>query len=111
MSTVTTHVLDTARGQPAAGVPVRLEEVDGDVTRAVADGVTGADGRISDLGPSGLPEGIYRLVFDTGAYAAAHGEEPFFPEATVTFVIADSDAHYHVPLLISPYSYSTYRGS
>ena len=110
MSTVTTHVLDTARGIPASGVPVLLEEVDGDVTRAVADGVTDADGRLSDLG-SGLPTGTYRLTFDTGAYAAAHGEVPFFPEATVTFVVSDATAHYHVPLLLSPYSYSTYRGS
>ena len=98
-------------GVPASGVPVRLEEVDGEVVRFVADGVTDADGRTPDLAGSGLPTGTYRLTFDTGSYAAAHGEEPFFPDVTVTFVVSDASVHYHVPLLLGRFSYTTYRGS
>ncbi len=111
MSNVTTHVLDTARGVPASGVPVRLEEVDGDVTRFIADGITDADGRITDLAGDRLPRGTYRLTFDTGAYAAAHDEESFFPDVAVTFVVGNASVHCHVPLLLSPFSYTTYRGS
>jgi len=103
MSMVTTHVLDTARGRPAAGVPVSLRR-DDDV---LAVAVTDADGRIDDLGPDALEEGIYQLVFDVAAYAE---DEGFFPEVTITFRVADV-RHHHVPLLLSPFGYSTYRGS
>ena len=108
MSAVTTHVLDTARGRPAQDVPVRLERADG---RVVAEAVTDTDGRISDLGPQEIPAGTYRLVFGTAAYFEGTGQHGFFPEVTITFAITDPTQHHHVPLLLSPYGYSTYRGS
>ena len=109
MSAVTTHVLDTARGTPAPGVSVVLERVAGDVER-VASAVSDTDGRVGDLGPAELPPGTYRLRFDTGSYFARTGADAFFPEVVVAFQLS-ADEHYHVPLLLSPYSYSTYRGS
>ena len=105
MSLVTTHVLDTAKGRPAAGIAVRFETADG---KPIADGRTDDDGRIRDLGPETLEPGAYRLVFDTGAYL---GPDAFFLEVTLTFRISDGGAHHHVPLLLSPFAYSTYRGS
>jgi 5-hydroxyisourate hydrolase len=102
-ATLSTHVLDTAKGMPAADVPVRLETPDG---VQLAGGRTDHDGRLRDWAPP-LPEGVYRLVFDTAAY---HGDTGFYPEVVVTFRIADG-THHHVPLLISPFGYSTYRGS
>ena len=118
MSTITTHVLDTALGRPAAGLPVRLERVDAGSRTELATASTDAGGRIAELGPAELEPGTYRLVFATAAYASALGDEPpwqsqppFFPEVAVTFTVADGAAHYHVPLLLSPFGYSTYRGS
>jgi 5-hydroxyisourate hydrolase len=108
MSAVTTHVLDSARGRPASHVGVRLESADG---VEVATGRTDADGRITDLGPTSLAAGTYRLVFDTAGYFAATGGPVFYPEVVVTFAIGDPTDHYHVPLLLAPYAYSTYRGS
>jgi len=104
--TVTTHVLDTARGRPAAGVAVRLERVAGDGWQSVGSGVTDADGRLRDLPPTSA--GRYRLVFDTGAYL---GDDGFYPQVTVEFRLEQGEDHYHVPLLLSPFGYSTYRGS
>jgi 5-hydroxyisourate hydrolase len=104
VSLVTTHVLDTARGVPAAGIPVRLHAAG----TVLAEGVTDDDGRIRDLGPDQLDAGVYTLTFDTGDYL---GPEAFFPEITVSFRILDPGAHHHVPVLLSPFSYSTYRGS
>ncbi len=106
MSHVTTHVLDSVRGRPAAGIQVRL--MHGDVE--VGAGVTDADGRIADLGPDRLHEGTYQLVFATGVWFADHGAATFYPEVRIAFGV-DGDAHYHVPLLLSPFGYSTYRGS
>ena len=100
MSQVTTHVLDTANGRPAAGVAVRLEGDRG----VVARGETDADGRIGHLGPDLLEPATYRLRFDTSARSS------FFPEVVVAFAVVD-DTHLHVPLLLSPFGYSTYRGS
>jgi 5-hydroxyisourate hydrolase len=120
MSAITTHVLDTALGRPAAGVPVRLERVDASGCAEIARASTDAGGRVPELGPARIEPGTYRLVFDTAAYtrtsassAAALAAPPaaFFPEVTVTFTVADGDGHYHVPLLLSPFGYSTYRGS
>jgi 5-hydroxyisourate hydrolase len=113
MSGITTHVLDTARGRPAAGVPVTLELKDAGGWRVVGRGVTDADGRLRELLPDGftLSEGGYRLTFDAGAYFVAQGAEGFYTEVTVSFVVRDAAVHYHVPLLLSPYGYSTYRGS
>jgi len=114
MSAVTTHVLDTAAGRPAAGVPVTLEARDeAGVWREVGRGRTDADGRLRDLLPAdfALRAGAYRLTFDVGTYFAARGVEGFYTEVSVSFVVRDAVAHYHVPLLLSPYGYSTYRGS
>ena len=111
MSHVTTHVLDTGSGRPAANVPVTLHRLDGGRWVRIAAGATDADGRIKQLGPDRLPAGTYRLAFDTGRYFAASGTETFFPEVSITFGVEESEAHYHVPLLLSPFAYSTYRGS
>ncbi len=143
MSAVTTHVLDTARGVPAAGIQVWLEQVSGAGRHEIARTRTGYDGRAAGLGPQRLAPGTYRLVFDTAEYFAsvaagakgagresadvrgAAGEGAggeggdnergaFFPEVAITFTAdtADGEApHYHVPLLLSPFGYATYRGS
>jgi 5-hydroxyisourate hydrolase len=114
MSRITTHVLDTALGRPAAGVPITLERVPADGEPVVLGrGVTDVDGRLRDLAPSGaaLHPGTYRLTFDTGAYFAAQELEAFYPAVSVLFDVRDVVTHYHVPLLLSPYGYSTYRGS
>lgn len=106
---LSTHVLNAMTGQPAEGVAVRLDElVDGDWC-TVAHGNTNADGRIPALGDPGA--GTHRLHFDTGAYFAAAGVDTFYPEVTVTFTVVDGAAHHHVPLLLSPFAFSTYRGS
>jgi 5-hydroxyisourate hydrolase len=118
---VTTHVLDTARGSPAAGLPVRLDRLAGSDQAEIGRGITGADGRVSGLVSDDLQPGRYQLVFDTDAYFAAHAaaepsgsnaaRAPFYPEVAVTFTVTDPAAHYHLPLLLSPFGYSTYRGS
>jgi 5-hydroxyisourate hydrolase len=104
MSLVTTHVLDTAAGRPAKGVGVRLEFAGSVLGEARTD----ADGRVREIGPERLAPGVYRLVFDTEAYL---GPEAFFPEVVVSFRVGDGAAHHHVPVLLSPFSYTTYRGS
>jgi 5-hydroxyisourate hydrolase len=110
VSAVTTHVLDTGRGRPAAGVPVRLERVTETGASLLAKGFTDHDGRASGLGPDQVDPGVYRLVFDVAAYADATGQTCFFPEVNLTFSVSDG-SHHHVPLLLSPFAYSTYRGS
>jgi 5-hydroxyisourate hydrolase len=105
---ITTHVLDTARGRPAEGVPVVLERHVDSRWQRVGRGTTDADGRANELLSSAPEEGRYRLTFDTGAY---FGEAGFYPEVSVTFVVDHRAEHYHVPLLLSPFGYSTYRGS
>jgi 5-hydroxyisourate hydrolase len=107
MSPITTHVLDTARGRPAANVGVTLERGP-DWTR-VGSGRTGDDGRLAALGSPDAP-GSYRLRFDTGAYFESAGTAAFFPEVTVEFAVEKPEEHHHIPLLLSPYGYSTYRG-
>jgi 5-hydroxyisourate hydrolase len=108
VSHVTTHVLDAALGKPAAGIPVVLQHGDG---AEIARGTTDGDGRIAQLGPERLGTGIYRLIFSTADYFARQRIASFYPRVTIDFVIADGDAHYHVPVLLSPFAYSTYRGS
>ena len=109
VSAVTTHVLDTAHGRPAAGLLVRLQQAaGGDV---LATGTTDDDGRVCALGPQRVDPGTYRLVFDTAAYFAGTGRPCFFPEVSLSFVVTDLHQHHHVPLLLSPFAYSTYRGS
>lgn len=106
---LSTHVLDATTGRPAAGVAVTVESrVDGGWQRTAA-GSTDSDGRVRELGAPGV--GVHRISFDTGGYFAAAGVAAFYPEVTVTFEIVDAAAHHHVPLLLSPYAYSTYRGS
>ena len=113
MSGITTHVLDTSAGKPAAGVAVKLEVRMNDRWVTLAERSTDADGRARDLMADGsrLDAGSYRITFATGAYFAARGVSTFFPEASVMFEVKDAAQHYHVPLLLSPFGYSTYRGS
>ena len=108
---LSTHVLDTARGRPAAGVRVTVELRDGDGWRGVGGGVTDADGRVPGLVAGPLAAGTHRLVFATGEWFEAQGVAGFYPEVTVVCRIQDPADHHHVPLLLSPYGYSTYRGS
>ena len=111
--TISTHVLDTSIGRPAAGLSARLQRLDGADWLEVAQGVTGPDGRIAALVPTGMPSlpGIYRLTFDAGAYFAARRIDAFYVSIPIEFVTKDQAAHYHVPLLLSPHGYTTYRGS
>ena len=114
MSAITTHVLDTSRGRPAAGVPVALARLSADGSPSVlAHGVTDADGRLRDLLPDGaaIDPGTYRLTFDVGAYFGEHEVAAFYPHVTIDFHVRDGGQHHHVPLLLSPFGYSTYRGS
>lgn len=113
MSAITTHVLDTSLGKPAAGVAVTLEAHSGAGWKTLASGTTNADGRLRDLLPeeSKLVPGTYRLRFETAAYFRARGVESFYPHIEITFQVKDASQHYHVPLLLSPFGYSTYRGS
>ena len=114
MSTISTHILDTSRGQPAAGINISLERLNaGEGWSPLSQGVTDADGRVKqfvltepDLGP-----GTYRLVFSVEKYFKELNQQSFYPEVSVAFLIEPGAEHYHVPLLISPYGYSTYRGS
>lgn len=109
---ISTHVLDTAAGRPAAGVAVRLERrADGGWT-TLTDAITDDDGRVGDLLDGADPAaGIHRLTFDTGGYHAARGATGFHPEVVITFEVVIPEEHHHVPLLLSPYGYTTYRGS
>lgn len=113
MSPITTHVLDVALGRPAAGVPVQLAELGTDgAWHELARGVTNADGRVVDLlEPGSLGAHTYRLTFDLDTYFPATGRRSFYPEAVVTFRVDMPSEHYHVPLLLSPFGYTTYRGT
>lgn len=109
-SPITTHILDTARGCPAAGVEVVLLAEDGS---ELGRGRTDDDGRVGDLRPAGsrLEPGVYRLHFAVGPYLESRSESGFYPSIDVSFRVVDPAEHYHVPLLLSPFGYSTYRGS
>jgi len=113
MSAITTHVLDTARGLPAAGVRVTLQFVrDEHIADILSETVTDADGRARFVLPEpGLVAGGYTLIFATGAWYAARGEKAFHRDVTIAFVVTDPTKHHHVPLLLAPYGYTTYRGS
>ena len=117
MGRISTHVLDTARGKPAAGVAIGLYRIDGAARMLVTEVVTNADGR-SDaplLAGADLTVGVYELIFAAGDYLRATGQAGagvlFLDEIPIRFGVADAAGHYHVPLLISPFAYSTYRGS
>jgi 5-hydroxyisourate hydrolase len=114
MSAITTHILDVSRGRPASGVAVTLEiQLREDGWELVGKGTTDVDGRQKELLPRDyvLTEGIYRLTFETNSYFASESIESFYPKVTIVFSVRDATQHYHVPLLLSPFGYSTYRGS
>jgi 5-hydroxyisourate hydrolase len=113
MSAITTHVLDLSRGRPADGVPVVLKRREGTGWKDVARGTTDADGRLKNLMPEGesLRPGTYLLLFDTEKYFERTGIAAFYPEVSVVFSVRLAGSHHHVPLLLSPFGYSTYRGS
>ena len=106
---LTTHVLDTAAGRPAAGIPIELARMDGDRREVLRTVTTNGDGRTDEplLDGGELAAATYELVFDVGGHFGAG----FLDRVPVRFTVADADGHYHVPLLVSPWSYSTYRGS
>ena len=109
---LSTHVLDIERGRPTVGVPVALSRREGDTLVAVASAETASDGRIQHLGGEALLAGVYQLAFDTAAYLRRHGHvAPFLQRVVVEFQVTESGGHYHVPLLLSPYSCTSYRGS
>jgi 5-hydroxyisourate hydrolase len=108
MSHLSAHVLDAAAGIPAAGVRVQLASGAGE---PITSATTGADGRVTALGPDRLKPGPYQVTFASGDYFAGRGTDCFYPSVTVLFTVAADQPHYHVPLLLSPYSYTTYRGS
>ena len=112
MSPITTHVLDTAAGRPAADVPVTLEVRRDGAWQMAGRGMTDADGRLRTLLDDPSPRaGVYRLTFDTAAYYERMGVDTFYPHVVVDFTVSDGAAHYHVPLLLSPFGYTTYRGT
>ena|SRR5688500_18428941 len=113
MSAITTHILDVSAGFPARGVPVVLERQTSAGWEIIGSGKTDDDGRLRDLlnSDARLQAGNYRLTFDTGSYFRERQTEGFYPQVTVIFIVRDADQHYHVPLLLSPFGYSTYRGS
>ncbi|MGA3133006.1 MAG: hydroxyisourate hydrolase [Terracidiphilus sp.] len=109
MSAITTHVLDTVLGKPAAGVALRMEKLEGGEWLKIAASATDADGRCRDLAVD-APAGIYRLTFETGGYMKWSGRASIYPEIAITFT-CNGEEHYHLPLLVSDNSYTTYRGS
>jgi 5-hydroxyisourate hydrolase len=109
MSRITTHILDAVLGKPAAAVNVRLERNDGSGWTQLSSGATDSDGRCRDLAPDAVA-GTYRLTFVTGNYMASKGRPSIYPEISITFTCS-GDEHYHLPLLLSDNSYTTYRGS
>jgi 5-hydroxyisourate hydrolase len=109
---LTTHVLDTSTGKPAGNLAITLEKQAGGAFEAFGGGVTNDDGRVSKpLVESDWGAGVYRITFDTAAYFKAQGVAAFYPVVKVVFEVTDPDSHHHVPLLLSPFGYSTYRGS
>jgi 5-hydroxyisourate hydrolase len=110
-SPITTHVLDTALGRPAANLAVRLERVSETETVWLGASATNTDGRVADLLDAPLVAGRYRITFETAAYFAERGTPCFFPEVSILFEVKDPTQHHHVPLLLSPFGYSTYRGT
>jgi 5-hydroxyisourate hydrolase len=114
MSAITTHILDVSTGVPARGVPVMVwRQLENSTWKVIGKGVTDEDGRLRELlsPETTLQEGDYRLTFDTGVYFQKHQIEGFYPQVTVAFTVRDTAQHYHVPLLLSPFGFSTYRGS
>jgi 5-hydroxyisourate hydrolase len=111
MSAITSHILDTSRGTPAANIEVQLEISDGNQWLPVGSGTTNDDGRVANLTTDALVEGHYRINFAVGKYFAAMNQSTFYPIVRIEFLVDDPAQHYHVPLLLNPFGYSTYRGS
>ena len=112
MSQITTHVLDVSIGRPASNMMVTLELHTGDSWQELAKGNTDSDGRVKGLlGPLVLTTGTFRLTFETGEYFAVRKTETLYPQVSIIFEVRDAHQHYHIPLLLSPFGYSTYRGS
>ena len=111
MTRITTHVLDTSAGRPASGMTVRLERADATPEAPLASATTDRDGRVADWLPDGIAPGRYRLVFETGAWFRAAGRETLYGEVAVDFEVRGGVPHHHLPLLLAPFGYSTYRGS
>ncbi len=110
-SPITTHVLDTGAGKAAAGVGVVLERHEKTEWKAIGSGQTNADGRLENLVQASVSNGTYRLIFDTKNYFSKLGTKTFYPSVTVEFEITDASSHHHVPLLLSAFGYTTYRGT
>lgn len=108
MSYVSAHVLDAAAGQPAVGVSVSLADPGGAI---LGTSVTDVDGRVGELGPEHLEPGVYTVTFGSGDYFATTGSPCFHPLVSVVFTTEEDQSHYHIPLLLSPFAYTTYRGS
>jgi len=112
MNAITTHVLDISIGRPAAGVLVKLDrKTNDDAWEQIGTQETDGDGRARELVGEPLNAGVYRLTFEVGSYFSKNGVDGFYREVTMAFTVNDASQHYHVPLLLSPYGYSTYRGS
>lgn len=113
MISISTHVLDTSIGKPVAGLPITLALRQSDGSwKTLGSGATDKDGRLREFPGSGtIGAGIYKLTFDSEGYFRSRGVDPFFPQIEIVFKVTDAGQPYHVPLLLSPYSYSTYRGS
>lgn len=108
MSFITAHVLDSTIGAPAQNIEIQLFTGAGE---HIATATTNQDGRVGGLGPETLEAGDYRIVFGTGAYFSARGQDHFHPHVTIDFTVKPGETHYHIPLLLSPFAYSTYRGN
>ena len=109
--TLSSHVLDAIQGRPAVGVAVRWDRLDGGDWHEIAQAVTDDDGRVTDWGGATPGSGVHRVVFGSGDYFARQQLRTFYPVVVVVFEVTDADQHHHVPLLLSPFAYSTYRGS
>jgi 5-hydroxyisourate hydrolase len=110
MGQLTTHILNTSTGRPAKGVNVKLEFLKNNIWEVVTENITNEDGRITDFTSESIDHGTYRINFETEKYFSENNTKCFYPYVSIVFVI-DSTEHYHVPLLLNPYGYSTYRGS
>ena len=111
MSGITSHVLDTSLGKPAAAISITLERANGQDWTAIGQGVTDDDGRVANLAGETAMAGEYRITFEVANYFAMQSMNAFYPRVRIEFSIADPNQHYHVPLLLNPFGYSTYRGS
>lgn len=108
---ISTHILDTTRGRPASGVLVTLQQRNGDRWDTLGEGTTDADGRVKALLTQCPEIGTYRITFHVAPYFELLGAAAFYPEVTISFLVAANGQHFHVPLLLNPFGYSTYRGS